>query len=45
MGGRRKQGGQRGMDTKRSPLVEDVLEYREFYNMEVTNVEGIEPNW
>ena len=33
-GGRLKQGGQRGTETKRRPLVEDVSEYREFYKGE-----------
>ena len=30
-GGRRKRGGQRGPETKRRPLVEDMSEYRYFY--------------
>ena len=33
-GGRREQGGQRGPETKRRPLVEDVSEYQEVYEGE-----------
>ena len=33
-GGRRKRVGQRGLETKRRPLVEDVLEYQESYEGE-----------
>ena len=33
-GGRRERGGQRSTDTKMHPLVEDVLEYRKFYEGE-----------
>ena len=36
-GGRCERGGQQGMKTKRRPLSEDVSEYREFYEGEVTN--------
>ena len=33
-GGRRERGGKRGTEIKKSPLVEDVLEYRDFYEGE-----------
>ena len=33
-GGRRKWGGKRGTEMKRRPLVDDVSEYREFYEGE-----------
>ena len=32
--GRRNQGGQQGLETKRRLLVEDVLEYQDFYEGE-----------
>ena len=36
-GGRREREGQQGPETKRRPLVEDVLEYREFYKGDGAN--------
>ena len=36
-GGRRERSGHWGQDKKRRPLVEDVLEYRDFYEGEGAN--------